>query len=168
MAAVTGATSIPVKPGRRKTGAKVVRLPEFSALTHPIGCLLIRTAGSYKAGANGFGNSTGILGFAIASGQNLATTTVSGQPQVGFYAAEQGRAFKIVLNTTWTGSALRGSAVGLSVTAGAVIVGTGQGASTCGSIVDAVDWDNGVKVQDGDVNPVVYFILADSAIANLD
>jgi len=165
MAAVTGLSTLYPRPARRKVGARVRSLPEFSALTHPIGALLIRTAGSFKTGVTGIDQSTGILGFAISTGQNLATTTVSGQAKAAYWAAQQDEAYQFVLNTTWTGSALRGKTACLSMnTAGQVFVATAAG-STCGTILDAKDWDNGLKVQDGDVYPVVYFVLADAAIA---
>lgn len=166
MAAITGATAIAPKPSRRKTGARVKYLPEFSALTHPIGALLIRTAGSIKTGVTGIDQSTGILGFAISSGQNLATTTVSGQKKCAYFAAEHGQMYEAVFQTTWTASRDRGKTACLSMnTAGVVFVSTAAG-STCISVIDAKDWDNGVVVQDGDVNPVVYFIFIDAAIAD--
>lgn len=167
MAAQTGTTSLPVRPSRRKTGARVRQLPEFSALTHPIGAILFRTSASMSgASVAGFAQSTGILGFAISSGQNVSTTTVSGQPKAAYFVAEHGQAYELVLNTTWTASALRGKTAGISVnTKGLAVVGTGQGASTCGTIIDAKDWDNGAAVLDGDAFPVVYFVFADAAIA---
>lgn len=168
MAAVTGASTLTPRPGRRKTGAKVRVLPEFSALTHPIGALLIRTAGSFKTGVTGLDQSTGIVGFAISTGQNLATTTVSGQAKAAFWAAAQGDAFALVLNTTWTASALRGKTACISMnTAGQVFAATAAG-STCGTIIDAIEWSNGVPVLDGDVFPVVYFAISDAALANFD
>lgn len=168
MAAQTGTTSLPARPSRRKTGGVVRQLPEFSALTHPIGALLFRTSGSVSgASVAGFAQSTGIVGFAMSTGQNLTTTTISGQPVTPFWAARHGEAYELVLNTTWTASAMRGKTAGLSVNSkGVVVVGTGAGASTCGTVIDGKDWDNGVKLLDGDAFPVVYFVFADAAIAD--
>lgn len=168
MAAQTGTTSLPIRPSRRKTGAEVRNLPEFSALTHPIGAMLIRTAGSFKANNTaGFAQSTGIIGFAVSTGQNVTTTTVSGQPTAAFFAARHGQVYEGVLNTTWSAATLRGATAGLSANSlGKVVVGTAAGASSCLTIIDAKDWDNGAKVLDGDVFPVVYFVLADAAIAD--
>lgn len=163
--AQTGTSYLPIKPSRRKVGANVVRLPEFSGLTHPLGALLIRTAGSFKTGVTGIDQSTGILGFAASTGQSLATTTVSGQAQAAYWKAERGEKYEGVFVTTWTASRDRGKTACLSMdTAGKVVITTAAG-STCITILNAKDWDNGAKVQDGDVNPVVYFMLADSAIA---
>jgi hypothetical protein len=167
MAAQTGTTSLPIRPSRRKVGAAAGDLPEFSAQTFPIGCALIRTAGSVKFGTTGFAQSTGLVGFAINSGQNLATTTASGQKKAVFFRAQKNETYEGVLNTTWTGSILRGATAGISWnTAGVGVIGTGAGASSHLTIVDAKDWDNGVTVEDGDVFPVVRFILSDASIAD--
>jgi hypothetical protein len=161
MAAVTGKTAIVVKPGPRKTGAEVKRLPEASSQTFPVGALLSRTAGSLKMGSTGTSQSVSLLGFAIQSGQSLSADGLAKTP---YYAFEQGKAIKITLGGTWTGSAHRGATAGFTMnTAGAVFLQTT--AASVGTIVREVEWDNGVAVADGDVNVVVYFIPADAALA---
>jgi hypothetical protein len=164
MAAVTGATATIARPGRRKVGAKVRQKPEASSLTFPVGALLALLNGSVSAGSTGQLQSTGLLGLAINSGQNL---TANGLKNCTYFAFEKGEAIKLTFAVSnWTGSAHRGITAGLSMdTNGSVVVKSG-GASTCGTIIDAVDWDSGLTVgpvADGDVNPVVYFVLADTA-----
>jgi len=161
MAAVTGKTSTIPRIARRKVGAIVRRLPEASSQTFPQGALLIRTAGSIKMGATGTAQSTGLVGLARNTGQNLST---DGLAKCEYYAFEQGMAIKLTLGGTWTGSAHRGATAGLSMnTAGAVILQTT--AASVGTIQSEVEWDSGVAVADGDVNVVVYFVPADTAIA---
>lgn len=161
MAAITGKTAIIPTPGPRKTGARVFALPEASAQTFPQGALLIRTAGSVKMGATGTAQSTGIVGFARNTGQSLSA---DGLAQAPFFALSAGEPYKLVLGGTWTGSAHRGATAGFTMnTAGAVFLQTT--AASAGTIREEVEWDSGVAVADGDVNVVVYFIPATTAVA---
>jgi len=163
--AQTGATATVARPGRRKVGAIVRQSPEGSSQTYPKGALLARVAASgIVMGSTAELQSTGLVGLAISSGQNL---TANGLKNATYFAFEKGGApIKLTFAvSSWTGTAHRGVAGALYMdTNGSVWVSSG-GASTCGTILDAVDWDNGVPVADGDVNPVVYFVVADAAIA---
>lgn len=159
--ATTGKTSTPPRPAQRKTGAEVGSLPEVSAATWPIGAVLIRTAGSVRMGVTGTVQSTGILGFAAATGQSLTT---NGIKRGVFYKLEQGKKYKMTLGGTFTGSAHRGITAGITMdTAGAVVLQTTAGG--CFTIDKESEWDTGVAVADGDVNVVVYAVPLDAAIA---
>lgn len=161
MANITGKTSTVPRVGRRKVGARVRRLPEGSSQTFPTGALLIRSAGSVVMGATGTVQSTGILGLAASTGQNLSA---NGLAKAAYFALEPGDAIKIVLPGTWTGSAHRGATAGFSMnTAGVVVLQSTAG--NAGTILSEVEWDNGIAVTDGDVNVVVYFVPASTAIA---
>jgi hypothetical protein len=161
MAAVTGATSSIPRPGRRKVGAKVRYKPEASSLTYPVGALLAQLNGSISVASTGELQSTGLLGIAISTGQN---GTANGVKSGAYFAFEKGEAIKLTFAVSnWTGSAHRGITAGLSMNTANVVVVSSGGASTCGTIIDAVEWDTGVPVADGDINPVVYFVLADTA-----
>lgn len=164
MAAITGKTSIPVEPASRKVGAKMLAVPEASALTYPKGDLLIRSGGFLTPAATGV-VSTGMVGFAARSGQNLAS---DGAKKGSVWKTEKDKAFKIVLGGTWT-ETLRGATGALSRGSGAsigairVTTGTAVSASSGGYIIDALPWDNG-PVSNGDVNVVVLFVPADAAM----
>lgn len=164
--AVTGATATIPRPARRKVGAKVRAKYEQSSQTFPVGALLaLNASGQVVMGSTAELQSTGLLGIAISSGRNLAANETAGTRGTPFFAFEKGEAIKLTFAvSSWTGTAHRGVTAALYMnTAGSVYVSSG-GASTSGTIIDAVEWDNGVMVADGDVNPVVYFIPADTAI----
>lgn len=162
--ATTGKTSIPVEPATRKVGAKMLGIPEASALTYPKGDLMIRSGGFLTPAATGV-VSTGIVGFAARTGQNGAS---DGAKKGSVWKAQKNEPYKIVLAGTWT-ETLRGATGALSRGSGAsigairVTTGTAVSASSGGYIQDALDWDNG-SVANGDVNAVVLFIPADAAI----
>lgn len=161
--ATTGKASTTPRPGRRKVGARVNALPECSGQTFPIGALLIRSAGSIISGATGIAQSTGLVGLAAESGQNLTT---HGLKKAKYYAFEQGQAIKLTFAATWTGSAYRGATAALSMNTAGVVTLVTAGGSSAGIIEKEVEWDTGVAVADGDINPVVYFVPADAAIAS--
>lgn len=166
--AQTGALTIaPVAagPGRRKTGALVRQSPEGSSQTYPIGALLARVAASgIVMGSTAELQSTGLVGLALSSGQNL---TANGIKNATYFAFEKGGApIKLPFAvSSWTGTAHIGVTAALYMDASGHVYVSSGGASTCGTIIGAVDWDNGVAVADGDVNPIVYFAVADAAIA---
>lgn len=165
--AVTGATATIGRPGRRKVGAVVRNEPEGSSQTFPAGALLVRTTGQWLAmGTTGQAQSTGLVGIAISTGQNLSANGLKSTP---YFAIEKGLPYKFTFSiASWIGSVHRGLTAGISMnTAGSVVILSG-GASTCGTIIDAVEWDSGVTqgaVADGDANPLVYFVFADAAVA---
>ena len=162
--ATTGKTSIPVEPASRKVGAKLLGVPEASALTYPKGDLMIRSGGFLTPAATGC-VSTGMVGFAARSGQN---GTSDGAKKGSIWKIQHDQAFKVVLGGTWT-ETLRGATCAISRGSGASIgairatTGTAVSASSCGWIVDGLDWDNG-PLANGDVNAVVLFVPADAAI----
>lgn len=164
--AVTGATATIVRPGKRKTGALVrgAALVQGSSQTYPIGALLARLTGQWIGmGSTNQSQSVGLVGVAISSGDNK---TANGLAFAHYFAFERGQPFKATFScASWVGSIHRGLTAGFNMdAAGSVVVKSG-GASTCGTIVDAVEWDTGTAVADGDNNPMVYFVVADAAIA---
>lgn len=162
--AVTGATAVIARPGRRKVGARVRQSPEGSSQTFPVGALLCRLAGQWIGmGSTNQSQSTGLVGIAISSGSNR---TANGLNNAQFFAFEKDQPIKLTFSiASWIGSVHRGLTAGFNMdSAGSVVVKSG-GASTCGTIIDAVEWDTGVPVADGDANPLVYFVCADAAIA---
>lgn len=164
MAAVTGATAVIARPGRRKVGAKARRGPEGSSQTFPAGALLIRTTGQWIGmGATSQNQSTGLVGLAISTGQNQ---TANGLNDAVYFAFEKGEAVKLTFSiASWIGSVHRGLTAGFYMFSNGSVVVKSGGASTCGTIIDAAEWDTGVAVADGDANPLVYFVPADAAIA---
>jgi hypothetical protein len=159
-----GSTATIARAGRRKTGARVFKSLEGSSQTFPIGALLARVAGSgIVMGSTAELQSTGLVGLAINSGQNLSANSLK---NAKYFAFEVDQPIKLTFAvSSWTGTAHRGIAGALYMdTNGSVWVSSG-GTSTCGTILDSVDWDNGVPTQDGDVNPVVYFVVAAAAIS---
>lgn len=164
MAAVTGATAVIMRPGRRKVGAKVRRGPEASSQTFPAGALLVRTTGQFIGmGATSQNQSTGLVGFAVSTGQNQTT---NGLNNAVYFAFEKGEPVKAVFSiASWIGSVHRGLTAGFYMFSNGSVVVKSGGASTCGTIIDGVEWDTGVAVADGDANPLVYFVPADAAIA---
>lgn len=164
MAAITGATAVIARPGRRKTGAIVRAEPEGSSQTFPAGALLVRTTGQWIGlGATSQNQSTGLVGIAISTGQNQ---TANGLNNAVYFAFEKDKPIKLTFsNTSWIGSVHRGLTAGFYMYSNGSVVVKSGGASTCGTIIDAVEWDNGVAVADGDQYPIVYFVPADAAIA---
>lgn len=162
--AVTGATATVMRPGRRKVGAKVRQQLEASSQTFPLGALLVRTTGQWIAmGATSQAQSTGLVGFAASTGQNQTTNGLVNAP---YFVFEKGEAVKATFSiASWIGSVHRGLTAGFYMFSGGQVVVKSGGASTCGTIIDAVEWDTGVAVADGDANPIVYFVPADAAIA---
>jgi hypothetical protein len=86
-----------------------------------------------------------------------------------FFQFEKDQPIKLTFSiASWIGSVHRGLTAGLYMFSNGSVVVKSGGASTCGTIIDAVDWDSGTTigpVADGDSNPVVYFVVADAAIA---
>lgn len=159
--ATSGKTAIPITHARREIGGVVRRAPEKSSQTFPVGALLIRSAGSIVMGATGTAQSTGLVGFAKNSGQNLTT---NGLAKCEYFRFKAFQPIKIVLPGVWTGSAHRGVTAGFSMdTAGSVVLQTT--AASVGTIISEVEWDSGVAVADGDSNVVVYFQPAQAALA---
>ena len=161
--AVTGAsTGVIPRPAQRKVGGLVRNFPEGSSQTFAIGAIISRGAGAFAVlGSSAELQSTGILGFAISKGSNRTTNGLNSTP---IFVPEKGLAFRIAFQATWTGSAHRGLTAALYMDASQNVWVSSGGASTCGTIIDAAQWDTGVAVADGDVNPVVYFVLADTAV----
>jgi len=162
--AVTGATAVIARPGRRKTGAIVRSQPEASSQTYPAGALLVRTTGQFIGmGATSQAQSTGLVGLAVSTGQNQ---TANGLVNAVYFAFEKGLPVKLTFSiASWIGSVHRGLTAGFYMFSNGSVVVKSGGASTCGTIIDAVEWDTGVAVADGDGNPLVYFVPADAAIA---
>lgn len=155
--AVTGKTSIPVIPGVRKVGATVRARPEASAQTHPAGALIVVTSGFAASAATGC-ISTDIYGFALAAGANLAS---DGAAKTSIYRAEQGKDYVAVLDGVWSNS-YRNATCAVSMNASGVVVlkvGTAVSASSAARIQDVLD-----PFTVGDTNPLVTFVLFDSAI----
>lgn len=146
----TGLTSTPVKPGRRKTGALLVSVPEGSSQTYPKGAAVIRSSGYIKITTGTV--SSGVFGFAARSGQNGAS---DGAKTADIFRLEAGQTYKATLAGVWTDS-LRGASASLNInSAGALILSTGTGVSA----------SSGVTLQDctpefamGDTNATVYFV----------
>lgn len=164
MAAITGATATIGRAGKRKIGQRVRTALEASSQTFPLGALLIRDGTKNAAmGATSQAQSTGLIGLAASTGQNKSASGLATTPYVQF---ERDQPFKFTFSiASWIGSVHRGLTAGFYMdSAGSVVVKSG-GASTCGTIIDAVEWDSGVAVADGDANPLVYFVVADAAIA---
>lgn len=149
--AVTGRTSVPIEPGRRKTGAKLVMLPEASSQTYPKGALLIKSIGYIQMHTTS-NVSVSLYGFAARSGGN---GTADGHKSALVYKINpDGAEFKGALSGTYT-STVNGATCALSQnTAGAVIVVTAAAASDS-SVARIIDIDR--TFSPGDVNPVVLF-----------
>jgi hypothetical protein len=163
MAAITGASFTIPRPGKRKTGGLVRQEPEGSSQTFPIGALLVRTTGQWIAsGSSSQSQSVSLVGIAISSGQNQ---TANGLKNSVYFAFEKGQPIKLTFScASWIGSVHRGLTAGFFMSSNGSVCLSSGGASTCGTIIDAVEWDTGVAVADGDNFPVVYFVPADAAI----
>lgn len=153
----TGKTNTPVQPGRRKTGAHVVAVPEASAQTYPKGAILVRTSG-YVQSSTGACLSVNLFGIALKSGQNGAS---DGAKTASVYRFRDNEPFKATFAGTWTDT-LRGATAAISVNSVGVVqlkTGTAVSASSCCVMQDVTP-----EFAIGDANPTVYFVPFDSAI----
>jgi hypothetical protein len=126
MTAVTGATAVIARPGRRKVGAKVRQQPQGSSQTYPVGALLCRLSGQWIGmGSTNQSQSTGLVGLAVSSGENK---TSNGLANAVYFAFEKGEAVKLTFSiASWIGSVHRGLTAGFNMdSAGSVVGRMGQ------------------------------------------
>lgn len=149
--AVTGKTTIPVEPGRRKTGARLVALPEASAQTYPAGALLIRSAGYIQMHTTS-NVSVDLFGIAAESG---ASGSADGAKVAKVWRFTPGAEFKAAVSGSVAASQLGATAALSQNTAGALFLITAAAASDS-SVVRLLDFADGFAA--GDTNPVMYFV----------
>lgn len=151
MVALTGKTSIPVVPGRRKTGAKVLKLPEASAQTYPAGAILIKSAGMIQMHTTS-NISVDLYGVAYRSGRNGSADRAK---TANFYRFERDQEYKAAVSGSVASSQL-GATIALSQnTAGNVFLITAAAASdsSVGRLVEFAD-----GFAPGDSNPVMFWV----------
>jgi hypothetical protein len=153
MTALTGRTSIPLEPGPRKTGAKVLGLPEASAATYPAGCLVIKSAGYIQMHTTG-SVSTDLYGVAAYSGGSGSADGAK-KAKVFRFTGGKDDIFKGVLSGTFAATNRGATAALVQNTAGAVVLVTAASASDS-SAARIIKEAPGFTV--GDVNPVVYWV----------
>lgn len=149
--AVTGKTSIPLVPGPRKNGAKVLSLPEASAQTYPAGAILIKSAGMIQMHTTGY-VSVDLYGVAYDSGKSGSADRAKSN---NFYRFEYGKPFKGAVSGSLASSQLGATAALSQNTAGAVQLITAATASDS-SAVRIEGFAEGFAA--GDTNPVVFFV----------
>lgn len=155
--AVTGKPSIPVQAGPRKTGAKVLSLPEASAQTYPEGAILIKSAGMIQMHTTGY-ISVDLYGIAYRSGRNGSADRAKTN---NFLRFESGQPYKAAVSGSVASSQL-GATVAISQnTAGAVFLVTAATASDS-SVARIVNFAEGFAA--GDTNPVMFFVPLSSKI----
>jgi hypothetical protein len=155
--AVTFKSTIPVVPGPRKTGPRVLKLPELAAQTFPPGAILSKAAGMIRMHTTGV-ISAGFYGVGLNSGQNGATDRAKTSP---FYRIERDQPYKAAVSGSLASSQLGATAAISQNTAGQVFLLTAATASDS-SAARIVEFAEGAAP--GDTNPVVLFTFIGSTI----